>query len=64
MKKPDSKLTLRVISLVLCVALFAPVPAHAGLGDLFAAIRLNHFRPDRRHSDANHHSADQHSVAL
>ena len=38
MKKPDSKLTLRVISLVLCVALFAPVPAHAGLGDLFAAI--------------------------
>ena len=38
MSRPKSKLALKVVSFVLCLALFAPVPAHAGLGDLFAAI--------------------------
>jgi hypothetical protein len=38
MTTPKSKLPLKLISFILCLALFAPVPAHAGLGDLFAAI--------------------------
>jgi hypothetical protein len=38
MTKPKSKLPLKLVSFILCLALFAPVPAHAGLGDLFAAI--------------------------
>src|SRR6201986_2604841 len=38
MTKPKSKLPLKVVSFILCLALFAPVPAHAGLGDLFGAI--------------------------
>jgi len=38
MKKSTNRVAIRTISFVLLIALMAPVPAHAGLGDLFSMI--------------------------
>ena len=38
MKRLKSQLAIKTTSLVLLIALLVPLPAHAGLGDLFNMI--------------------------